>query len=121
MLILRKGTYKLRFGTSPGPLEMTSASNSRYSTPASRWIARCRRDSAVQHRRDHPEIRKFQSNHFTADELIRIGSLMLSSSSHCAPRSTDARTFFISGGTGTGKTTLLNALATSSRMPSESY
>jgi pilus assembly protein CpaF len=55
-------------------------------------------------------IRKFQTQHFTADELVRIGTL--------TPRQLDSlrdairvrANILISGGTGTGKTTLLNAL-----------
>jgi pilus assembly protein CpaF len=55
-------------------------------------------------------IRKFQSRHFTADELVRIGTLTpgeLATVRHAI----DARdNVLISGGTGTGKTTLLSAL-----------
>jgi pilus assembly protein CpaF len=56
-------------------------------------------------------IRKFQSRFFTADELVRSGTLT------CAVvrdvrRAIEARqNILISGGTSTGKTTLLNALA----------
>jgi pilus assembly protein CpaF len=56
-------------------------------------------------------IRKFRSQHFTADELVRIGTL---TPDHLAVlrQAIDARdNILISGGTGTGKTTLLNALA----------
>jgi pilus assembly protein CpaF len=55
-------------------------------------------------------IRKFQSRYFTADELVRIGTLTpgeLATVRHAI----DARdNVLISGGTGTGKTTLLSAL-----------
>ena len=56
-------------------------------------------------------IRKFHSQRFTAEELVRIGSLtpalldQLRSAIECR------QNILISGGTGTGKTTLLNALA----------
>ncbi len=56
-------------------------------------------------------IRKFQARHFTGDELVRIGSLpadLLSILKHTVER---RQNILISGGTGTGKTTLLNALA----------
>ena len=56
-------------------------------------------------------IRKFQSQHFTADELVRIGTLT-SDQLHAIRQAIEARdNILISGGTGTGKTTLLNALA----------
>jgi pilus assembly protein CpaF len=56
-------------------------------------------------------IRKFHSKHFTAEELVRIGALP----SEVLDRVRDAierrLNILISGGTGTGKTTMLNALA----------
>jgi pilus assembly protein CpaF len=56
-------------------------------------------------------IRKFQSQHFTADALVRIGTLT-SDQLRIVRHAIDARdNILISGGTGTGKTTLLNALA----------
>jgi pilus assembly protein CpaF len=56
-------------------------------------------------------IRKFQSQHFTADALVRIGTLT-SDQLQIVRHAIDARdNILISGGTGTGKTTLLNALA----------
>ena len=56
-------------------------------------------------------IRKFQSRHFTADELVRIGTLT-PGALETVRQAIDARdNILISGGTGTGKTTLLNALA----------
>jgi pilus assembly protein CpaF len=55
-------------------------------------------------------IRKFQSRHFTADELVRIGTLT-SGQLEAIRQAMRARdNILISGGTGTGKTTLLNAL-----------
>jgi pilus assembly protein CpaF len=57
-------------------------------------------------------IRKFQSQRFTTDELVRIGTL--TADQHQVLRQAiHARVnILISGGTGTGKTTLLNALVT---------
>src|ERR1700724_3771883 len=56
-------------------------------------------------------IRKFQSRHFTADELVRIGTLT-DAELAIVRHAIEARdNVLISGGTGTGKTTLLNALA----------
>ena len=56
-------------------------------------------------------IRKFQSRHFSADELVRIGTLT-GAQLDTLRRGIEARdNILISGGTGTGKTTLLNALA----------
>jgi pilus assembly protein CpaF len=56
-------------------------------------------------------IRKFQTRFFTADELVRIGTL--TPDVLLAVRAAIARNenILISGGTSTGKTTLLNALA----------
>jgi pilus assembly protein CpaF len=56
-------------------------------------------------------IRKFQSRHFSAEELVRIGTLT-GAQLDTLRRSIEARdNILISGGTGTGKTTLLSALA----------
>jgi pilus assembly protein CpaF len=56
-------------------------------------------------------IRKFQSQRFTVDELVRIRTLAPSALEDLR-RAMDAReNLLISGGTGTGKTTILNALA----------
>jgi pilus assembly protein CpaF len=55
-------------------------------------------------------IRKFHSRHFTADELVRIGTLSEDELA-VVRQAIEARdNLLISGGTGTGKTTLLNAL-----------
>jgi pilus assembly protein CpaF len=55
-------------------------------------------------------IRKFQARFFTADELLRIGTITREQLD-VARSAIDARqNILISGGTGTGKTTLLNAL-----------
>ena len=56
-------------------------------------------------------IRKFQSRHFTGEQLVRIGSIPAAVLDllHCAVE--NRRNILISGGTGTGKTTMLNALA----------
>jgi pilus assembly protein CpaF len=56
-------------------------------------------------------IRKFQSNHFTADELVRIGSLTGELLESLRAAIGSRQNILISGGTGTGKTTILNALA----------
>ena len=56
-------------------------------------------------------IRKFQSRFFSADELVHAGTLTAARLA-CLRRGIEAReNVLISGGTGTGKTTLLNALA----------
>lgn len=56
-------------------------------------------------------IRKFQSRRFTAEELVRIGSLTPQLLEELREAIANRRNILISGGTGTGKTTLLNALA----------
>jgi pilus assembly protein CpaF len=56
-------------------------------------------------------IRKFQSRHFTADELVRIGTLTPDQLDTLQEAMAARDNLLISGGTGTGKTTLLNALA----------
>ena len=56
-------------------------------------------------------IRKFQSRFFTADELVRIGALTDSGLRQLQDAIQTRQNILISGGTSTGKTTLLNALA----------
>jgi pilus assembly protein CpaF len=55
-------------------------------------------------------IRKFQSQQFTADELVRIGTLTADQLQILRQAIHARDNILISGGTGTGKTTLLNAL-----------
>jgi pilus assembly protein CpaF len=56
-------------------------------------------------------IRKFHSQQFTADDLVRLGTLT-PDQLQVLQQAIDRRdNILISGGTGTGKTTLLNALA----------
>jgi pilus assembly protein CpaF len=56
-------------------------------------------------------IRKFHSKHFTAEELVRIGALPPEVLDHVRDSIGRRLNILISGGTGTGKTTMLNALA----------
>jgi pilus assembly protein CpaF len=56
-------------------------------------------------------IRKFQSRFFTADELVRIGTLSQDILGEVRAAIETRHNILISGGTSTGKTTLLNALA----------
>jgi pilus assembly protein CpaF len=56
-------------------------------------------------------IRKFHAKRYTADELARTGTLTLGLLKVLREAVENRRTILISGGTGTGKTTLLNALA----------
>src|ERR1022692_2332120 len=56
-------------------------------------------------------IRKFQSKHFTADQLVSSGSLTAELLEMLRAAIANRENILISGGTGTGKTTLLNALA----------
>src|SRR5439155_11095278 len=58
-----------------------------------------------------PTIRKFQHQRYTADELVRIGTLSPEVLRVLRQAILDRQDMMISGGTGTGKTTLLNALA----------
>jgi len=56
-------------------------------------------------------IRKFQSRLFTADELVRVGSMPAEVLATLQATIAHRQNILISGGTGTGKTTMLNALA----------
>jgi pilus assembly protein CpaF len=56
-------------------------------------------------------IRKFAQNRFALDELIQIGTLSSASADFLARCVQADVSMLISGGTGTGKTTLLNALS----------
>ena len=56
-------------------------------------------------------IRKFTSRRFTIDDLIARGTLSRSLADYLSRQIRDGKTILISGGTGTGKTTLLNILA----------
>jgi pilus assembly protein CpaF len=56
-------------------------------------------------------IRKFQPRFFTADELVRIGTIPQEVLATVREAIANNRNVLISGGTSTGKTTLLNALA----------
>ena len=56
-------------------------------------------------------IRKFQSRRFTPEELVRIGTIPQPVMDHLKDAVEQRRNILISGGTGSGKTTMLNALA----------
>jgi len=56
-------------------------------------------------------IRKFQTHFFTASELVRIGTMPAHVLACLAVAIQERKNILISGGTSTGKTTLLNALA----------
>jgi pilus assembly protein CpaF len=56
-------------------------------------------------------IRKFQSRFFTADELVRSGTMTEAVLDHIRVAIDSRQNILISGGTSTGKTTLLNALS----------
>ena len=56
-------------------------------------------------------IRKFRAAFFTAEEMVRIGALSPELLTCLRTAVETHQTILISGGTGTGKTTLLNALA----------
>jgi pilus assembly protein CpaF len=56
-------------------------------------------------------IRKFNARHFGIDDLIRIGTLTPDLAGRLKKAVLNRQNILISGGTGTGKTTLLNMLA----------
>jgi pilus assembly protein CpaF len=56
-------------------------------------------------------IRKFPSRHFTVDDLIARGTFTLPLAEFLAEQIRSGKTLLISGGTSTGKTTVLRALA----------
>jgi pilus assembly protein CpaF len=56
-------------------------------------------------------IRKFPSRHYTIDDLIARGALTPSLAEFLAEQIREGKTVLISGGTSTGKTTVLRALA----------
>jgi pilus assembly protein CpaF len=56
-------------------------------------------------------IRKFTSRHYTVDDLITRGTLTHPLADFLAEQIRSGKTLLISGGTGTGKTTLLRILA----------
>lgn len=56
-------------------------------------------------------IRKFTSRQYTVDDLIARGTLTRSLADYLGEQIAIGKTLLISGGTGTGKTTLLNILA----------
>jgi len=58
-------------------------------------------------------IRKFNSRHYTVDDLIDRGTLTQAIADLLAEQIRSGKTLLISGGTGTGKTTLLRILANS--------
>jgi pilus assembly protein CpaF len=58
-------------------------------------------------------IRKFSSREFTVEDLINRGTLTRDLAAYLGEQIECGKTMLISGGTGTGKTTLLNVLAQS--------
>jgi pilus assembly protein CpaF len=56
-------------------------------------------------------IRKFPVHRFTVDDLIELGSLTSSAAMFLRACVVDHRNILVSGGTGTGKTTMLNVLS----------
>ena len=56
-------------------------------------------------------IRKFNSRHFTIEDIVRMGTLNVELSARLQGYVENRQNVLISGGTGTGKTTLLTSLA----------
>ena len=56
-------------------------------------------------------VRKFNAKHFGIEDLVRIGTLTKELANRLKTAVLDHKNILISGGTGTGKTTLLNILA----------
>ena len=56
-------------------------------------------------------IRKFNAKHFGIEDLIQTGTLTQELANHLQAAVLNRQNILISGGTGTGKTTLLNILA----------
>src|ERR1700693_160813 len=56
-------------------------------------------------------IRKFNSRHFTVEDLVRMSTLNVELSARLQGYVENRQNVLISGGTGTGKTTLLTSLA----------
>lgn len=56
-------------------------------------------------------IRKFPAQRFTMDDLIDIGSISTAAATFLRACVIDHRSILVSGGTGTGKTTLLNVIS----------
>jgi len=68
-------------------------------------------DNPLLHAQLPDGIRKFTSRRYTVDDLITRGTLTRSLADYLSEQITNGKTLLISGGTGTGKTTLLNILA----------
>ena len=75
------------------------------------WKPPCGGDSAGCSAYPALIIRKFTSRHYTVDDLIARGTLTRPLADFLAEQIRSGKTLLISGGTGTGKTTLLRILA----------
>jgi len=56
-------------------------------------------------------IRKFRNRPFSAEELVRLGTLSAEAADYLREAVTRRKNIIVSGGTGSGKTTLLNVLS----------